>query len=327
MKAFISHETALAYWRLHFPLDSELGCPARVSKAQEHACKKADVLACVPEMYREEGKPIDILVPGAESRRISQSIRCHLRTGAVPKGAFYREGDMLVSSPEYLFLQMASGLTVSQLVALGCELCGAYVLLPQGVRHPAALDDFPKRLYPLTNTAKLQAFADAAEGVKGRTKALRALRFVVDGSRSPMETMTYMLLCLSPLLGGYGLPKPEMNASIPLDEEARTIAHRTTCEGDLCWRDGKLDIEYHGEVHVGSVKMKDDVGRTRGIEAMDWHVMTLTSQQVFDQEEFEVVVKDAAKRIKHRLYPRVLEAAPARTQLREELEEWMFLEG
>ena len=141
-----------------------------------------------------------------------------------------------------------------------------------------------------------------------------------------METMTYMLLCLPVALGGYGLPKPEMNLAIPLDEEGRAIARRSHCEGDLCWPNAHppLDIEYHGEVHVGSAQMKSDVGRELGIEHMGWRVMTVTSPQVFDEVQFEVVAKEAAAAIGKRLRPAVFEAVLQRNTLRYELDRWMF---
>ena len=139
-----------------------------------------------------------------------------------------------------------------------------------------------------------------------------------------METMAYMLLCLPVMLGGYGLPKPQMNAEIPLDDEARIIAHRRRCEGDLCWSDAKLDIEYHGEVHVGAAQMKSDVGRELGIEHMGWKVITITSPQVLDATQFETVAKEAAARLRKRLRPSVFEAAAQRNALHYELNQWMF---
>ena len=139
-----------------------------------------------------------------------------------------------------------------------------------------------------------------------------------------METMVYMLLCLPVMLGGYGLPKPQMNAVITLDDEARLIAHRRWCEGDLCWPDAKLDIEYHGEVHVGATQMKSDVGRELGIEHMGWKVITITSPQVLDASQFETVAKETAARLRKRLRPSVFEATAQRSALRYELNQWMF---
>jgi len=255
---------------------------------------------------------------------LSKQVSCCVWSTIVPAKAFYRVGDMLVSSPEFVFLQMASRITLRQLIALGCELCGTYVLLPEGNTHPSAVDDYPTRIAPLTNVAAIRAFVEKAAKAHGKAKALRALNYVVEGSRSPMETMTYMLLCLPPKLGGYGIPKPDLNAEIPLDEESQAIARRGTCYGDLCWPDACLDLEYHGEVHVGASQMKSDVGRELGIEHMGWRVLTVTSAQVLDANRFEVVAGEVALCLKKRLIPKVMGATAERLSLREELDRWMF---
>ena len=324
MDTFLSHDTALEYWRLHFPLDSELGMPARVSGMEDCVSCKADVLGSMPEEFAIPGWPVDVLIFDERQRRRSKDVTCHLWQANLPEGSFYKARGVYVSSPEFTFLQLASVLPIEQLIALGCELCGSYVLLPEGVTHPGSLDSMPKRLAPLTNMDKMGAFIKACGRAKSKDKAARALKYVVDGSRSPMETMAYMLLCLPVAMGGYGLPKPEMNAVIPLDDEAKAIARRGHCEGDLCWSDPQLDIEYHGEVHVGASQMKSDVGRELGIEHMGWRVMTITSPQVLDDAQFEVVAKEAAARIGKRLRKSAIDAVAQRNTLRYEIERWMF---
>lgn len=324
MKTFLSHATALAYWRYHFPLDSELGPAARISGAEDCASRKADVVGSAPEEFAIPGSPIDVLIFNEACRRRSAGVKCHAWQTRLPDNAFYRVRGIYVSSPEFVFLQMASTLSIEQLIALGCELCGQYVLLPDGVTHPGSLDEMPKRLTPLTNVNRIAEFLEAASRAKGKAKAQRAVKYVIDGSRSPMETMTYMLLCLPVMLGGYGLPKPEMNAPIKLDEEARAIARRRHCEGDLCWPDDTLDVEYHGEPHVGADQMKSDVGRELGIEHMGWRVITVTSPQVLDAVQFETVVKEIAMHLRMRLRAAALQAEARRGRLRYELERWMF---
>lgn len=324
MKAFISHYTALAYWREHFPLDSDLGRTARVSGTENCASRVGDVAGSVPEEFVVEGRPVDVLIFDEGERRRSSGVACHLWGTDLPPNAFYRVRGIYVSSPEFVFLQMASKLPITQLVALGCELCGKYVLLPKNVSHPGSLDEMPKRLEPLTSVTRIEAFLASVGRAKGKAKAARALKYVVDGSRSPMETMVYMLLCLPVALGGYGLPKPQMNLEIPLDDDARIIAQRHHAEGDLCWLEAKLDLEYHGEVHVGAAQMKSDVGRELGIERMGWRVITITSPQVFNADRFEVVAKEVAGRLKKHLRARALNAVLERNSLRYDLEQWMF---
>jgi len=324
MKVYLSHETALRYWRMHFPLDTEPGNWVRMNAVEEYAYRKDDVIGCTPEWLIDPDEPLNVLVFDAAKRRVSQSVNCTLWGTVVPDDAFFRLGNAFVSSPEFLFLQMASRLSVVKLVALGCELCGLYVPLPKGVLRPDTLDQNPTRICPLTDAGRLRAFAERAVGAKGRKNALRALRFIVDGSRSPMETRTFMQLCLSPMLGGYGFPLPQMNLEIPLDEEGRVIARQQTAFGDICWSEKQLDIEYHGDVHVGSAQMKHDVGRILGIEHMGWKVITVTSSQVLDIDRFDVVAQQAASRLGRQLPSRVAGDTPARRMLHDELDSWML---
>ena len=322
MKAYLSHGTALEYWRKHFPLDSELFAFANTSEIEPCASRKEDVFECVPETFRIPDKPIDVLVFDPSARCSSASIRSHVFSAALPRDAFYRVGNMLVSSPEFVFLQLAQHLSLVKTIALGCELCGTYVLAAQGEERIDTSNDYPTRVAPLTSTARIDAFLSKAKGAHGVVKARHALKYVIDMARSPMETMVYMLLCLPPKLGGYGFPRPEMNAEIPLDYAARLIAHRQTCYGDICWPGSKLDVEYYGDVHAGAVHMKSDTGRTLGIEHMGWRVITLTSPQVFDELQFDVVAKSVAEKVGKRLTRRALESSPARANLRFELSDW-----
>ena len=321
---FLSHNTALTYWRNHFPLDAELSALTCAINDEGCAARAGDVIESVPEEYIVPNHPVDVLVFNDKERRKSKEVNCHSWETLLPKDAFYRTRGIYISSPEFVFLQMAQRLTLIQLIALGCELCGTYVLLPKGEEHPGSPDAMPKRLYPLTNTTKIAKLLDTVNAVPGKSNAQRALKYVVDGARSPMETMVYMLLCLPVMLGGYGIPKPQLNLEIALDAEGRTIAQRSRCEGDLCWPDAKLDIEYHGEVHVGAAQMKSDDGRELGIEHMGWRVMTITSPQVLAANRFEVIAREVASCLGWRLRTRALGITPKRSNLRFELERLTF---
>lgn len=323
MNVLISHNTALDYWRYHFSPDMEIGEPIRVHPGERFAYTKNDILGCFPELYDNPEKPLHVLVLDESKRRPSGRVVCHLWTSGLPEGAFHGWGNFRVSSPEFLFLQMATTHTVSQLVALGCELCGTYILLPKKVLRPDEFDTCPERIVPLTNIERIASFLDAAGPARGAKKARRALKYVVEGSRSPMETRTYMQLCLPAMLGGYGLPKAELNPEIKLDEEARLVSGQRFCWGDICWPGKHLDVEYNGSVHRGVANMRRDAGRALGIEHMGWRVITVTSPQVFDCLRFEIVAKEVAAHLGNPLRPRVLGQTPARLALHEELDSWM----
>ena len=137
-------------------------------------------------------KPIDVLVSSETYRRFSKDLVYHINSGDFPYGSFMAiSNDLAVSSPELLFVQLASKLSLVELVAIGYELCGSYRLDktcdPQlGFR----IDD------PLTNVAMLRSYVEKANGMKGVKNASAALRHIADRSASPMETALAMLLSL-----------------------------------------------------------------------------------------------------------------------------------
>ena len=186
MEVFASHDTALEYWRYHFSPDMEIGDPIRTHPGESYAFKKQDVLGCYPEWYDDPDKPVHVLVFDKKSRRYSQRVICHQWTTNLPEGAFHGQGDFRVSSPEFLFLQMASTLTTVQLIALGCELCGTYILIPKHTVLPGVFDDYPERVAPLTNIERIAALLESAGSARGIKKARRALKYVAEGSRSPI---------------------------------------------------------------------------------------------------------------------------------------------
>lgn len=325
MKAFISHFTALRYWRDYFPYSSFLGAPAQASMVEECAYRKGDLVECLPDALIVPERPIDVLIFHQNNRSSARGIDYHLWRTPLPGDAFYQDGRFYVSSPEFTFLQLASSLSIAQLIALGCELCGTYVLQPgspSNIASPYSPERYPKRPEPLTTAEKLSACVESAQGARGRARARRALRYVVEASRSVMETETALKLCLPPMLGGYGIPFPTMNETIDLDAESRAIVGSRWCEGDLCWKKSKLDVEYYGDVHAESAQMRHDAGRVLGIEHMGWKVIVLTYSQVSSIDRFEVVAHDVANRIGHRLRKANLGQTFARTELFTELETW-----
>ena len=105
MKTYLSHYTALAYWREHFPLDSELGQPVRVTGTESCSSRRSDVKGSIPEEFISEGRPVDVLVFSEGERRRSKDVTCHVWKTALPENSFYRARGEFVSSPEFTSLR------------------------------------------------------------------------------------------------------------------------------------------------------------------------------------------------------------------------------
>ena len=256
MELFIGHKSALEYWRL-----TCAGSAAQKSKQGDKTGSPTpnkplyrnitlpesppDTSSLTPEGSWGLTLPLDIMLRNPSARRASQTTRQHVFRATLPTSSFVRATDDLkVSSPELCFLQMATELPLFKLIELAYELCGTYSLPANATE--AALP-YPNEkgfntCLQLTSKKKLETFLNRMPGVKGRKNALRALRYVGDGSASPMETRLTMLLSLSFLLGGYGFPLPELNAHIIPAKTARRTASKTFYSCDLYWSEYDLAV-------------------------------------------------------------------------------------
>jgi len=242
----------------------------------------------------------------------------------MPAGCFIEaESGFEVSSPEFCFLQMAGTLSLPRLIELGYELCGSYSLpVASDLKLPER--GFYKRL-PLTNIKKLTAFITSMSGFKGHKKATRALRYILEGSASPMETKLSMLLTLPYQLGGFGLPKPELNARIVPRKADRRITNKEFYICDLFWPDKGIAVEYNSnQFHTGSTHITDDAKKSNTLTAMGVLVIPVTAQQIFDNYEFERVARVIAKRLGKRLVYKNPGFAAAHDNLRDilNIESW-----
>jgi len=156
---------------------------------------------------------------------------------------------------------------------------------------------------PLTSVKALKFFLSRMEGVNGRKKAERALRYISDWSASPMETIVFMLLTLPYKHGGYGLPKPEFNKRIDIRKIAKQRPDKTFYKCDLFWPKENLAIEYDSDLHhTGPERIEGDSIKRLDLKALGIEVVTVTRGQVQNTEEFESVAKSIAKSLGKRLW-------------------------
>ena len=335
MSLFLSHFTALRYWRRSFPVDEKLGRESRVKLQTMDYRKLGDELAELPVGFKAYDGVTDLLVSDRSGNRKIDSCRVHCWSTDVPVRAFHRfNSETLVSSPEFVFVQLAASLTISELVALGMELCGSYILSPKGdlraiVKNNGVLmiteredDAAPRRMHPLTSVARLTKAVEETPKARGHRKAKRALRFLVDGSASPYETLTTMFLCMSPMLGGYGLPLPAMNHRVIFSSDVALMAHRTEAYCDLAWPDAHLDIEYLGRVHGTADRMEDDAARRDALAMAGYHVRTVSKSRIHSVTRFEKIAEEAAALLGRRIRKDALGITDARMSMRSEALRW-----
>lgn len=291
MDLIFGYESALEYWRtvgLRF-LRGTKECRAATVRARKALKAKEK-----PRLSEGNRRPAGCVLPakvlvGNASARVQTGSVLSCEWSFLPDRSVVDAGQgFFVSTPEFCFLQMAGRLSLARLIQLGCELCGTYVEDGNG---PAL-----RREAPLTSVAKLRAFVDFAPHAYGRAKALRALKYVLEGAASPMETALALLLCLPYRLGGYGIERPKLNYHVDVPSRRRKLADRGYCECDLCWPEANLVVEYDSKLyHIDPERQESDARRRGTLVSLGFTVLTASRKQVMDGGAFNRLARQVAK--------------------------------
>ncbi len=255
--------------------------------------------------------PVHVLVHDKASRSHRRAVQSHVAPCELLCRNVVRLGEGLyVVTPAACFFELATTLPLPNAVEAGYELCG------RCAKSVGEFDELAKR-EPLVSVAVLERFLQRLEGVRGAATACRVLRFVRDGSRSPMETVTVVFLCLPVRMGGYGLPYPVMNAVIPVPAKDRPFVGKSYYECDLYWPEAKFAIEYDSNLHhTGATRIAEDASRRVDLAYLGIEVATLTQQQAYDPREMDRIARLLAKRLGVRLREERLDPSGAQGELR-----------
>ncbi len=259
-------------------------------------------------------RPVHLLVAHAAERRAVKDVVCHVAPkGTVPRFLLEASSGLLVEGPGLCLLHEAGRLPLPRLVEFGFELCGGYRLDSDDPRGFADCE-------PLTNRSELVRFLRAVKGAKGARQLGRAISYVREDSRSPMETVVVLLLCLPPRFGGYGLPFPRLNYRVDTNRRGCKVSadHYYLC--DAFWPEARLDVEYDSDfAHTGSSRIARDAKRRNGLVSLGVTVITATKQQVFDCDEMDRLARVVAGRLGRRLRMEGSGWTRARAELRRQL--------
>lgn len=308
MAVFLSYASSLKYWRSDEPYyaGEVMSSPAFDPQFEDAECG-VHALADVPSGLWHDECLRDVLVGKPSARRCNPSTSVQLISADIPVGSFYRiRRDLYACSPGLCFLLAASKLPFRALMTLGFELCGSYSLFNSsmnGIKHA-----------PLSSVEELSTYLAQFRYAHGLTRARRALTYIRNGSASPRETDLFMMLCLPPRLGGFGLPEAKLNEILDVKKRARVATGLAAITPDLCWKEKRVALEYEStESHGAYVapaelrlmnqrKLASDSERRRTYEAMQMTVLTVTNGEFIHYQDVERIAKLLARRLgKHGL--------------------------
>lgn len=235
----------------------------------------------------EEIDSVEITVSKPNARFRSDEKKFHSCGLALPARAVTTLNGIPIASPELLFLELASKLCIHRLILLGLQLCS----------HPVSL---PSKA--ITTKQKLIKFLEKTSGHQGHHKALRAVKYVQNGSASIMESLSYMMLTLPHALGGYGINGAVFNHEIKLINEAQAYLRKTRCFADLYYMQAKLAVEYDSFTHHSSPSEQGkDMIRAAILERQGVEVMHFSTIQLYDKNACKNFAYNLAARLGKRI--------------------------
>ncbi|MBQ9006145.1 MAG: hypothetical protein IJ092_07200 [Atopobiaceae bacterium] len=221
-------------------------------------------------------RPIHHLIPSSVRRRQTAGAKSHLcQIEKIPRGLLLDLGEeRYAAGPELTFIQMANQTSLIGSVVLGHELCGTY---SQFACFASGFYERPA----LTSVEGIDRAIGSLKqaGLRGTSAARRALRWVRDGSASPMETVVSCMLHLPRSMGGFGLVAPALNYEQQLDDAAKAITGKETCRVDTAYvyeLDGvpkKEGIEFDGKDYHRDTEA--DRVRREALAHMGWTIYVL----------------------------------------------------
>lgn len=262
MKEYLSHFSAAIMWDIPY-VEAVLGF----------------------KVIETDAPDITVTKPNARLRNNGKKVHsCKL---ALPAGALIAHNGRTVASPELLFLELANKLSIHRLILLGLQLCS----------HPPG-----RPSVAITTKQKLNTFLSKTTGHRGHRKAIRAVKYVENGSASIMESIAYMILTLPYSLGGYGLNGAVFNYEIKLKNEARLRLGQNRCFTDLYYSQVKLAVEYESfAYHNSPSEQGKDVIRSAILERQGVDVMRLSTIQLYDRDACTDFAYNLAARLGKRI--------------------------
>lgn len=314
MKAYVIGSSALHFWRRCENASSHLSSLVIAPLSDcPRTREELESIQLSAEMFGRP--PFRLMTSSMRFRPLRGRYNYSLRTLALPETAFCQVSeDVCVASPEYCLLQSAQAYPRYRLMELCMELCGNYAL---DATEPRG---FVSRSRPLTTLNSIATFLKSFAGEHHVPELDRATKHVQEGSWSPMETCAFMLLCLPKRYGGYGLPRPAMNARVELSKAERAVSARRYLVCDMLWPQQRVVVEYDGnDDHASFDDRAKDATKKNILTSKGYVVFTLTAKQILGVRALDKAACEVAKALRFQLRQFPKSWALRRDELRREL--------
>ena len=223
-----------------------------------------------------------------------------------------------VCAPTLALRQLAHIMGLTDIALIAYELRGSYALSRD------AEDGFVGELAPIASAAglcsQIPLLPWSAQDRESR-RVRMALKAVVDGSASPMESKLALMLFLPRTVGGFGLPKALLNHPIPVRGRAASYTRRQLIIPDMYWPKARLVLEYLGGHHDDPGRAALDSERDNAFAAMGHSVIDVTRREARDLGTLSAIAADICRASSYHQRP----ATPRMLERRCELHARLFL--
>lgn len=277
--------------------------------------------------------PVHLLVSSQRMRSSGRAAQFHVWSSDLPARSFVRVSNkVLVSGPELTIMQFGAatakldGLLDAHVAAVSAE-AGTLAELglpePPTVDHPLVWEHERRivaaavlacefagtyrlgtggeavryRVAPIMSCEGLGYMAATAGNTTATSRARKVAGLAFDGSASPMETALALLLTLPVDYGGFGLPRPLLNASVDVSEHRGMLADRDRVTPDFLWPSERVALEYDSEeFHGGDEEsMGGDAIRANILTACGYRVFRATLQTTRSLAGVELLSRQLAR--------------------------------
>lgn len=294
MRTCFCNISALELYRTSGRLVPDILERPRTSKIADCSVPAPEMLADDLVRYGISSTPCHVLCGTKTRSRNKNAVRHTHRLPLPSRSLITLSKDILVVCPELLFLELAATSAINdyELLGIGFELCGTYVL--DVSEH--TWDGFTNTSVPLTTTKRIASYLDRYDGITGMKRARKLFPLIADGSHSPMETVTALLVSLPTSMGGWGFGPIKMNQHVETADGSKWI--------DIFFPDAKVGLEYKGRrAHSVERSARDDRRQNRltstGITIFNIWYEDLAQKHLCDQLRHDVG-KALGKRVRQR---------------------------
>ena len=223
MGIILSHTTARAVYQTANSLASYAIGPIPMEKIRVSAPTTSDLEAARAWLNRKnvDSERIHVLTFSNNAKRHRKGCICHCTRYTFDAESYLElEPNVYIVDIKLCALEATADLNLSELVEYYFEICGSYAL--------GTSDETQYRERPaLTSVEELRAFFSEAPGYRGSNKALKALSYVHEGCRSPLETAFVMMLTMPKSMGGLAIRAIKTDYPIPVPKRYAALTRRT----------------------------------------------------------------------------------------------------